>query len=72
MSVTPPVYIVTPQIICIIVVLKVLKRGFWDKIFWPSKPRTTEEPRIVESHIKVDIWRKILLQRPGLFSGLNH
>ena len=25
MSVTPPVYIVTPQIICIIVVLKVLK-----------------------------------------------
>ena len=24
-----------------------LVRGFWDEIFWPSKPRTTEEPRTV-------------------------
>ena len=32
-----------------------LVRGFWDEIFWPSKPRTTKEPRTKESHIKVDI-----------------
>ena len=32
-----------------------LERGFWDEIFWPSKPRTTEEPRTKEGHIKVDI-----------------
>ena len=34
-----------------------LVRGFWDEIFWPSKPRTTEEPRTGEGHRKVDIWR---------------
>ena len=25
-----------------------LVRGFWNEIFWPSKPRTTEEPRTGE------------------------
>ena len=33
-----------------------LVRGFWDEIFWPSKPRTTEEPRTGEGLRKVDIW----------------
>ena len=33
-----------------------LVRGFLDEIFWPSKPRTTEEPRTGEGHRKVDIW----------------
>ena len=28
-----------------------LVRGFWDEIFWPSKPRTTEKPRTKEGHI---------------------
>ena len=32
-----------------------LIRGFWDEIFLPSKPRTTEEPRTGEGHRKVDI-----------------
>ena len=36
-----------------------LVRGFWDEIFWPSKPRTTEEPRTKEGHIKVDIGTKL-------------
>ena len=40
-----------------------LVRGFWDEIFWPSKPRTTEEPRTKEGHIKVDIGTKFLLQQ---------
>ena len=40
-----------------------LVRGFWDEIFWPSKPRTTEEPRTKEDHIKVDIGTKFLLQQ---------
>ena len=35
-----------------------LVRGFWDEIFWPSKPRTTVEPRTGEGHRKVDIWTK--------------
>ena len=35
-----------------------LVRGFWDEIFWPSKPRTTEEPHTGEGHRKVDIWIK--------------
>ena len=36
-----------------------LVRGFWDEIFWPSKPRTTEEPRTSgEGHRKVGIWTK--------------
>ena len=39
-----------------------LVRGFWDEIFWPSKVRTTEEPRTKEGHIKVDIGIKLLLQ----------
>ena len=38
-----------------------LVRGFWDEIFWPSKPRTTKEPRTKEGHIKVDIGTKFLL-----------
>ena len=41
-----------------------LVRGFWDEIFWPSKPRTTEEPRTItkEGHIthKGRHWDKIL------------
>ena len=40
-----------------------LVRGFWDEIFWPSKPRTTEEPRTGEGHRKVDIWTKFQLQQ---------
>ena len=32
-------------------------RGFWDEIFWPSKPRTTttEEPRTKEGPIKAEL-----------------
>ena len=37
-----------------------LVRGFWDEIFWPTKPRTTEEPRTKEGHTKVDIDKKNL------------
>ena len=40
-----------------------LVRGFWDEIFWPSKPRTTKGPRTKEGHIKVDIGTKFLLQQ---------
>ena len=32
-----------------------LVRGFWDEIFCPSKPRTTEEPRTKEGPIKADL-----------------
>ena len=45
------------------VVVTSLVRGFWDEIFWPSKPRSTEEPRTKEGHIKVDIGTKFLLQQ---------
>ena len=38
-------------------------RGLWDEIFWPSKPRTTEEPRTGEGHRKVDIWTRFKLQQ---------
>ena len=37
-----------------------LVRGFWDEIFWPSKPRTTEEPRTKEGSHKGRHWDKIL------------
>ena len=40
-----------------------LERGFWDEIFLPSKPRTTEEPRSREGHRKVDIRTKFTLQQ---------
>ena len=40
-----------------------LVRGFWDEIFWPSKPRTTEGPRTGEGLRKVDILTKFQLQR---------
>ena len=36
-----------------------LVRGFWDEIFWPSKPRTTEEPRTGEGHRKDEIYTKL-------------
>ena len=35
-----------------------LVRGFWDEIFWPPKPRTTEGPRTREGYTKIDIGTK--------------
>ena len=40
-----------------------LVRGFRDEIFWPSKPRTAEEPRTGEGLRKVDIWTTFELQQ---------
>ena len=47
-----------------------LVRGFWDEIFCPSKPRTTEEPRTTtkEGHIKVDIDTKFELKQVNWWS----
>jgi len=43
----------------------VVVRGFCDEIFWPTEPRTTEEPRTKEGHIKVDIDTKFELKLEG-------
>ena len=48
-----------------------LVRGFWDEIFWPSKPRTTEEPRTKEGHIKVDIDTKFELKQVNWWSYIG-
>ena len=44
-------------------------RGFWDEIFWPSNPRTTEEPRTGEGLRKVDIFGQNF-SYSRLFGGL--
>ena len=40
-----------------------LVRGFWDEIFWPSKLRTTEEPRTGEGLKMLDISTKFWLKQ---------